>query len=1298
MKIQLLFWGLICTTLTQAQFTEDFESYNLGSMNTQNLSRWNTWFGTLLIEESLNVVQGNTKEGLIKYTDASNYTDQILNLGNKSTGKWQLELKVKIPTGKSALLQPLGTLTNQGTYNNAFLYNSLYFNIDNANPGVAYIGAQGSANSFTFQHDVYFDLKFVFDLTNNSVRLSVNNVAVGQFPFVTNEATGLGGIDFYAANAFYECYIDDIVLTEVFYPDTILTLNTNFEQALIDLGLDTNGVSGDMLKTEAEAITTLDVSNKNIEDLYGIGRFVNLTNLDASNNEIQNFDGTGLANLISLNLENQQTVTSFSGSSIQSPQAITKLKTINIEASTLLETLRLKDNELTVIDLSNQAALKHLDLENNLLEDFLNLSLSTDLSTMVNISNNNLIGIDLSNGNNTGMSNVNFANNPNLTCIEVDNVSYPPTNAGWVNAPVNSYSLDCSSLYLVDIPDVNFEQALIDAGFDTNGLTGNILKTEAEAVTSLSMVNKNISDLTGIEYFTNVTFLNIFTNNISTLSLVNNVNLNVIGLNGNPLTYLDITGVNNITTLYIGDTSLDNADIAGLNLTSLQFLDILNITDLSLTGNLDLSLSPVLRNLDARNNSFSSANIANGNNTMQFAKFTANPNLTCIQVDDATLANGSGNFTADTGAFFSEDCNNLVLISIPDANFEQALIDLGYDTNGLTGDMYQHQAERVYSLFVHSKNITSLSGIAYFTNLITFYGFSNNIVNVSFVNNTKLQNLGLAGNPLTSIDLTGITNLKNLYLGATQLDDADIAGLNIPSFPSLQLLSINNLSLTGDLDLSQNGSLINVNINNNNFSTVNIANGNNTNLTTFSTTSNPNLSCIKVDDVPYANSAANWDKDATATYSTGCTSDFVLIPDANFEQALIDAGIDTNGFTGNILKTEAEAATSLNLFNKSISNLSGLNAFINLIYLNITDNTVGNSMDISNLPNLETLNATNAGLTGVLTLSGNTNLKNLYGDNNVVTSVNFSNSNLIENINLASSNLTTLDVTNFNLLKQVDVSLNSGLTSIDLTQNPLLERYYHNQVALTSTDFSGNPVLKEVSLYFCQLTTLDLSNNPQLEKIWMGSNKIPTFNYTVFPNLKVLNVYQPYPGFEFTAIDLSNNLDLETLVLSYNKIETLDLSSHTKLTQVYMYNNSLTSFNIKNGTNNLLQNLSTKLNPNLSCILVDDVAYSTTNWPNIDATSTFVANDADCTALLSVEENYLNQVLSIYPNPTANSVHIQVPNDVQVEQINVYNVLGQKVNTQFSNNMLNLSKLHTGMYLVTIYTNKGNITKRISKL
>jgi hypothetical protein len=53
-------------------------------------------------------------------------------------------------------------------------------------------------------------------------------------------------------------------------------------------------------------------------------------------------------------------------------------------------------------------------------------------------------------------------------------------------------------------------------------------------------------------------------------------------------------------------------------------------------------------------------------------------------------------------------------------------------------------------------------------------------------------------------------------------------------------------------------------------------------------------------------------------------------------------------------------------------------------------------------------------------------------------------------------------------------------------------------------------------------------------------------------------------------------------------------------------------------------------NPNLSCIEVDNVAWSTANWPNIDSTAYFSLN---CSGAGISDINESN-TLMIYPNPT----------------------------------------------------------------
>ena len=88
----------------------------------------------------------------------------------------------------------------------------------------------------------------------------------------------------------------------------------------------------------------------------------------------------------------------------------------------------------------------------------------------------------------------------------------------------------------VEIPDKNFEQALIDLHIDSDGIVnGLILKSDAQLVTSLDVSSKKIKDLTGIEAFTSLMYLNCRNNKLSNLDVSQNIGLITLSTNVNHL-------------------------------------------------------------------------------------------------------------------------------------------------------------------------------------------------------------------------------------------------------------------------------------------------------------------------------------------------------------------------------------------------------------------------------------------------------------------------------------------------------------------------------------------------------------------------------------------------------------------------------------------------------------------------------------------------------------------------------------------------------------------------------------------
>jgi hypothetical protein len=185
--------------------------------------------------------------------------------------------------------------------------------------------------------------------------------------------------------------------------------------------------------------------------------------------------------------------------------------------------------------------------------------------------------------------------------------------------------------------------------------------------------------------------------------------------------------------------------------------------------------------------------------------------------------------------------------------------------------------------------------------------------------------------------------------------------------------------------------------------------------------------------------------------------------------------------------------------------------------------------------------------------------------------------------------------------------------------------------------------------------------------------------------------------------DLTGIEDFGALTYLYcydNQLTSLDVSNNIALTLFWCYNNQLTSLDVRNGNNTNLESSSTfgpfnsENNPNLSCIFVDDVAYSSANWTNIDPASTFVNNEAECAAL-SIEDNTFGLGVSVYPNPTDNYLFIE--GNKNPISISIYNLLGKKVMSAKNTNRIDVKELSSGVYIIRISDGIGQTDRKFIK-
>ena len=112
---------------------------------------------------------------------------------------------------------------------------------------------------------------------------------------------------------------------------------------------------------------------------------------------------------------------------------------------------------------------------------------------------------------------------------------------------------------------------------------------------------------------------------------------------------------------------------------------------------------------------------------------------------------------------------------------------------------------------------------------------------------------------------------------------------------------------------------------------------------------------------------------------------------------------------------------------------------------------------------------------------------------------------------------------------------------------------------------------------------------------------------------------------QLISLDVSQNIVLEGLSCGNNLITSLNLSLNTALYVLWCPENQISCLNIKNGNNTNFWQFYVSENPNLSCIEVDDAAWSTSNWTGIDFQASF---SEDCNNDCSSSTVGINQLTS----------------------------------------------------------------------
>lgn len=140
-----------------------------------------------------------------------------------------------------------------------------------------------------------------------------------------------------------------------------------------------------------------------------------------------------------------------------------------------------------------------------------------------------------------------------------------------------------TGIQYIKIPDINFEAKLIKELID-DVQDGKLSVSKVKNITSLNIRGSNITNLSGIEAFSNLTTLNCSANKLTSIDLSKNIFLSTLDCSSNQLKSIEVS--KNIN------------------------LDMLNCYNNKLTG-LDLSKNTFLKSLDCGSNQLTEIDVSN---------------------------------------------------------------------------------------------------------------------------------------------------------------------------------------------------------------------------------------------------------------------------------------------------------------------------------------------------------------------------------------------------------------------------------------------------------------------------------------------------------------------------------------------------------------------------------------------------------------------------------------------------------------------------------------------------------------
>lgn len=433
----------------------------------------------------------------------------------------------------------------------------------------------------------------------------------------------------------------------------------------------------------------------------------------------------------------------------------------------------------------------------------------------------------------------------------------------------------------------------------------------------------------------------------------------------------------------------------------------------------------------------------------------------------------------NTSAIASVHCIEEITETTPilDSSFEQALIFLGIDNNGLNGNVDNDDVRDIETLSIAEFNISNLSGIEAFENLKYLFARNNNIVTANFSQNLNLEIIDLENNKLSELNVLDNIELIEISISNNQLTDIDVSN-NV----HLEFLFCNINSLN-TLDISSNSNLIDLRCYSNNLSTINL-------------NSNAALEMLFLSD-----------------------------NNLNSLDVSMNTGLNTLTFDNNNLNSinlSSNLALEYLGCSNNILNSLDISANSNLTRISCNDNNL-TALDLSSAPNLFLLFAMNNQIQS-LDVSSNSALRFFRAENNALIKLDIRNGEndiISQFVSSQNPNLSCIFVDNPNASFLGDWELDDASSFVE--DNSDCERLTVTENFITDFSVYPNPAKNQVNI------NLD---SPQASLKFYSINGQVILEKELKRGVNSINISEFSSGLYVVAIQSENSITTKKLVIN----------------------------------------------------------------------------------------------------------------------------------------------------------------------